>query len=84
MILFVKKYHTFSGKVSYFFKKVSYFWLMLWGERAEGVGEETKEERFWHRTRWKPKVSGAAPPRSPAKARTGLVADDNIKPGTAV
>ena len=51
MILFHKKYHTFLKKVSYIFKKVSYFWLMLWGEWAEGVGEETKEEHFRHRTR---------------------------------
>jgi hypothetical protein len=50
MILFVKKYHTFSRKVSYILKKVSYFWLILKEERAEGVGEETKEEHFWHRT----------------------------------
>ncbi len=56
MILFGKKYHTFSGKVSYIFKKVSYFWLNARGEGAEGVGEDTKEERFWHRTRG----SGAA------------------------
>ena len=50
MILFVKKYHTFLKKVSYILKKVSYFWLMLKEEGAEGVGEEAKEERFWHRT----------------------------------
>ncbi len=37
MILFGKKYHTFSGKVSYFFKKVSYFWLNAWGGSFEGV-----------------------------------------------
>ena len=50
MILFVKKYHTFSGKVSYFLKKVSYFYLILKEEGAEGVGEEIKSWRFWHRT----------------------------------
>jgi hypothetical protein len=47
MILFVKKYHTFSGKVSYILKKVSYFWLMLKEEGAEGVD---------------PRFRGAAPP----------------------
>ena len=68
MILFHKKYHTFLKKVSYIFKKVSYFWLMLWGEGAEGVGEEAKEERFWHRTRGgNPRFRGAAPPAPPRR-----------------
>jgi hypothetical protein len=42
MILFGKKYDTFSGKVSYIFKKVSYFWLNARGEGAGGVGSGVK------------------------------------------
>ena len=44
---------------------------MLKGEWAEGVGEETKEERFWHRTRGRePKVSGGGAPRAVSEGRT--------------